>query len=70
MQEMQASGTPPDEAEMSQRVIAKLRVRLDEYNEAMKEDCIRDYGEANQKQCQCFINKVDYNVHLARMERR
>ncbi len=25
MQEMQASGTPPDEAEMSQRVIAKLR---------------------------------------------
>ena len=49
MQEMQASGTPPDEAEMSQRVIAKLRVRLDEYNEAMKEDCIRDYGEANQK---------------------
>lgn len=32
---------------MSQRVIAKLRARLDEYNEAMKEDCIRDYGEAN-----------------------
>ena len=47
MQEMQASGTSPNEAEMSQRVIAKLRVRLDEYNEAMKEDCIRNYGKAN-----------------------
>ena len=68
MQEMQASGTPPDEAEMSQRVIAKLRVRLDEYNEAMKEDCIRDYGEANQKQCQCIINEVDYGAYLSDLE--
>ena len=69
MQEMQASGTPPDEAEMSQRVIAKLRVRLDEYNEAMKEDCIQDYGEANQKQCQCIINEVDYGAYLSDLER-
>lgn len=69
MQEMQASGTPPDEAEISQRVIAKLRTRQNEYSDAMKEDCIRDYGKANQKQCQCFINKVDYNAHLARMEK-
>ena len=70
MQEMQTSGTSPNEAEISQRVIAKLRTRQNEYSDAMKEDCIRDYGKANQKQCQCFINKVDYNVHLARMERR
>ena len=69
MQEMQASGTSPNEAEISQRVIAKLRTRQNEYSDAMKEDCIRDYGKANQKQCQCFINKVDYNAHLARMEK-
>ena len=69
MQEMQASGTSPNEAEISQRVIAKLRIRQNEYSDAMKEDCIRDYGKANQKQCQCFINKVDYNAHLARMEK-
>lgn len=49
MQEMQASGTSPNEAEISQRVIAKLRTRQNEYSDAMKEDCIRDYGKANQK---------------------
>lgn len=69
MQEMQASGTSPNEAEMSQRVIAKLRARQNEYSNAMKEDCIRDYGTTSQKQCQCFINKVDYSAHLARMEK-
>lgn len=65
LQEAKIAGYPLAAEELAKIMVAKLRERLDEYKEIVKEDCIKINGEDNDNLCQCFSDKLDYDVQFS-----
>ena len=65
LQEAKIAGCPLAAEELAKIMVVKLRERLDEYKEIVKEDCIKINGEDNDSLCQCFSDKLDYDAQFS-----
>lgn len=53
-----------------QKLMAKLRARINEFKTAYKTDCISAHGKDRSSECQCVVRKTDFGKIFAWIEKQ
>lgn len=71
-QEIRANsgGKKPTQEEIGKKLMEKLRARKDDFKKAYESDCVDAYGKDKAQECQCYIEKTDFDEALQQLEQQ
>ena len=71
MLELKANtGEKPSKADVANKLMTKLRERMDEFKIAYKSECLVTYGENKNSECGCLMEKTDFNEMFDLLEKQ